>query len=37
MAQHPIRFGIQTGQQNIAWDDMLALWQQADAWGYNSL
>jgi alkanesulfonate monooxygenase SsuD/methylene tetrahydromethanopterin reductase-like flavin-dependent oxidoreductase (luciferase family) len=37
MAQHPIRFGIQTGQQNIAWDDMLALWQQADAWGYDSL
>ena len=37
MAQHPIRFGIQTGQQIIAWDDMLALWQQADAWGYDSL
>ncbi len=34
---HPIRFGIQTGQQNIAWDEMLALWQKADAWGYDSL
>jgi F420-dependent oxidoreductase-like protein len=37
MASHSIRFGIQTGQQNIAWDDMLALWQKADAWGYDSL
>lgn len=37
MATHPIRFGIQTGQQNIEWDDMLALWQKADAWGYDTL
>jgi F420-dependent oxidoreductase-like protein len=37
MASHPIRFGIQTGQQNIAWDDMLALWRKADAWGYDTL
>src|SRR5215470_3554116 len=37
MTTHPIRFGIQTGQQNIAWDDMLTLWQRADAWGYDSL
>jgi F420-dependent oxidoreductase-like protein len=37
MASHPIRFGIQTGQQNIAWDDMLAIWQKADGWGYDSL
>jgi F420-dependent oxidoreductase-like protein len=37
MAKHPIRFGIQTGQQNIEWDDMLALWQKADAWGYDTL
>jgi len=34
---HPIRFGIQTGQQLIAWQDMLALWQRADGWGYDSL
>jgi F420-dependent oxidoreductase-like protein len=34
---HPIRFGIQTGQQLIAWRDMLALWQKADRWGYDSL
>jgi F420-dependent oxidoreductase-like protein len=37
MTRHPIRFGIQTGQQNVAWRDMLALWQKADAWGYDSL
>jgi F420-dependent oxidoreductase-like protein len=34
---HPIRFGIQTGQQLIAWEDMLALWHRADGWGYDSL
>lgn len=34
---HPIRFGIQTGQQNVAWGDVLALWQKADRWGYDSL
>ena len=34
---HPIRFGIQTGQQLIAWQDMLSLWQRADGWGYDSL
>jgi F420-dependent oxidoreductase-like protein len=34
---HPIRFGIQTGQQNIAWADMLDVWRKADAWGYDSL
>jgi F420-dependent oxidoreductase-like protein len=37
MMPHPIRFGIQTGQQLIAWSDMLALWQKADRWGYDSL
>ncbi len=34
---HPIRFGIQTGQQNIEWKDMLSLWQKIDAWGYDSV
>jgi F420-dependent oxidoreductase-like protein len=34
---HPIRFGIQTGQQHIEWSKMLALWQNADRWGYDSL
>jgi len=37
MATHPIRFGIQTGQQGIAWNEMLDLWQKVDAWGYDSL
>jgi F420-dependent oxidoreductase-like protein len=37
MMAHPIRFGIQTGQQLIEWSDMLALWQKADRWGYDSL
>jgi F420-dependent oxidoreductase-like protein len=34
---HPIRFGIQTGQQLMPWADILALWRKADAWGYDSL
>jgi F420-dependent oxidoreductase-like protein len=34
---HPIRFGIQTGQQMIEWRQMLELWQKADLWGYDSL
>jgi len=37
MAQHPIRFGLQTGQQSIEWKDMLDLWRKADGWGYDSL
>jgi F420-dependent oxidoreductase-like protein len=37
MTTHPLRFGIQTGQQNIDWDDLLALWRKADGWGYDSL
>jgi F420-dependent oxidoreductase-like protein len=37
MTRHPIRFGIQTGQQGITWAEMLDLWQKADAWGYDSL
>jgi F420-dependent oxidoreductase-like protein len=34
---HPVRFGIQTAQQQVEWADLLALWQKADAWGYDSL
>ena len=34
---HPIRFGIQTGQQLVEWPQMLDLWQKADRWGYDSL
>jgi F420-dependent oxidoreductase-like protein len=36
-AHHPIRFGIQTGQQSLEWAQMLDLWQKADGWGYDSL
>lgn len=34
---HPLRFGIQTGQQNLSWPDLLKLWVAADDWGYDSL
>ncbi len=34
---HPVRFGIQTGQQNVSWADLVDLWQKADGWGYDSL
>jgi len=37
MTNHPIRFGLQTGQQNVEWADMLDLWRKADGWGYDSL
>jgi F420-dependent oxidoreductase-like protein len=37
MTSHPVRFGIQTGQQNVPWSEMLDLWQKADGWGYDSL
>jgi len=37
MSRHPIRFGIQTGQQNVEWAQLRELWERADAWGYDSL
>jgi F420-dependent oxidoreductase-like protein len=37
MVTHPIRFGIQTGQQGVEWGTLLSLWQKVDAWGYDSL
>ncbi len=36
-AKHPIRFGIQTGQQNVSWEELAGLWSKADGWGYDSL
>src|SRR5262249_41656055 len=36
-AQHPIRFGIQTGQQNATWEELCQVWEKSDAWGYDSL
>ena len=34
---HPVRFGIQTSQQNVEWSSMLELWRKAEGWGYDSL
>ena len=34
---HPIRFGVQTGQQNIEWSQMLDVWRKVDSWGYDSV
>jgi len=34
---HPLRFGIQTGQQGVEWTQILDLWRKAEAWGYDSL
>ena len=41
MVSYPVRFGIQTPQQHIAWTEILALWQEIDqldydtAWGFD--
>jgi F420-dependent oxidoreductase-like protein len=37
MDKHPIRFGVQTGQQNIAWEQLRSFWAKADGWAYDSL
>jgi F420-dependent oxidoreductase-like protein len=37
MATHPIRFGFQSGQQNVTWERMRDHWRNLDAWGYDSL
>jgi F420-dependent oxidoreductase-like protein len=37
MPTHPIRFGIQTGQQLVGWNELKELWHSADDWGYDSL
>ena len=37
MATHPPRVGLQTAPQSIAWEEMVRIWQQADAAGYDSL
>ncbi len=34
---HPIRFGIQTGQQGATWQQIEQAWVKADALGYDSL
>jgi F420-dependent oxidoreductase-like protein len=37
MTNHPIRFGFQSGQQNVTWARMRDVWEKIDAWGYDSL
>jgi F420-dependent oxidoreductase-like protein len=37
MPTHPIRFGLQTGQQLVEWSELRDLWRSADEWGYDSL
>ncbi|HUA32816.1 MAG TPA: TIGR03560 family F420-dependent LLM class oxidoreductase [Candidatus Binataceae bacterium] len=37
MADHPIRFGVQTAQQNTSWEALRDFWARADDWGYDSL
>jgi F420-dependent oxidoreductase-like protein len=37
MPTHPIRFGIQTGQQDVTWERMSDYWQKVDRWDYDSL
>ncbi len=37
MPTHPIRFGIQTGQQDVTWERMRDFWRNVDNWGYDSL
>jgi F420-dependent oxidoreductase-like protein len=36
VAQYPVRFGIQTPQQNGSWAEMLALWREVDTLGFDS-
>lgn len=36
MDERQLTCGIQTGQQYVAWPDLLALWQEADRLGYDS-
>ncbi|MBI3801806.1 MAG: LLM class F420-dependent oxidoreductase [Deltaproteobacteria bacterium] len=34
--KHPVRFGIQIPQQHGSWQEMLSLWQEVDALGFDS-
>ena len=35
--KHPIRFGVQTAQQNVTWNELVELWSKCDQWGFDSL
>jgi len=36
VAQYPVRFGIQTPQQNGSWQEMVTLWREVDTLGFDS-
>ncbi|MBI3783762.1 MAG: LLM class F420-dependent oxidoreductase [Deltaproteobacteria bacterium] len=36
MTERRIRFGIQTGQQFARWEEIVAIWQRAEALGYDA-
>src|SRR5262245_52999849 len=36
-SKHPISFGIQTAHQVPSLDDLMQLWQDAEAWGYDTM
>lgn len=36
MTRYPIRFGVQTPQQHGSWPEMVALWREVDALGFDS-
>ena len=36
MTRFPVRFGIQTPQQHGSWEEMVALWRELDALGFDS-
>ena len=38
LAESParVRFGTQTPNQNVAWDDLLGVWKEAEALGFDS-
>ena len=31
-----VRFGIQTSNRNVVWDDLLAAWKEAEVLGFDS-
>ena len=36
MAARPIRFGAQTGPQNCSWEELLGLWEEFEALGFDT-
>jgi F420-dependent oxidoreductase-like protein len=36
VTRHPVRFGVQTPQQHGSWQEMVALWREVEALGFDS-